>query len=333
MTPDLVLIWAALIAFAVFVYVMLDGFDLGIGILFPLIGDARQRDTAINTVAPIWDGNETWLILGGGGLFAVFPLAYSVLLTAFYAPLIAMLLALVFRGVAFEFRFRSRAHRGLWDVAFAAGSCLATFCQGLILGGIIQGVTIDGRGYAGGWFDWLSPFSLFTAVALCAGYATLGAGWLVIKVEGELQCLAFRCMRRTAFALMISIAMVSLWTPWMHPGIAARWFSWPNLAWLCPVPLLVAATGICLHRAIAMRREVTPFLLTLVLFLLAYVGLLVSLYPNIIPPDVTLWQAAAPDATLGFLLIGTALLLPLVIGYTAYAYWTFRGKVHAESYH
>lgn len=331
---DLALIWAFLIALAILIYVILDGFDLGIGVLFPLVKGESDRDVMMNTVAPVWDGNETWLILGGGGLFAVFPLAYSVVLTALYAPLIAMLLALIFRGVAFEFRFKDPGHKPLWDLAFAGGSIVATFCQGIVLGAFIQGIAVEDRSYAGGWFDWLTPFSLFAGFSLVLGYALLGAGWLVMKTEGTLQVRMYALMTHLTAGLIVCIAIVSLWTPLLNAEIAARWFSWPNLLYLSPVPLLVLAAGLGLYRAIRRRREVQPFLLALTLFLLSYAGLGISLYPNIIPPDVSLWAAAAPDKTLGFMLVGAAILLPVILGYTGYAYWVFRGKVRpGDGYH
>ena len=331
---DLPLIWALLIALAVLVYVILDGFDLGIGILFPFVRNNEQRGVMMNSIAPVWDGNETWLILGGGGLYAVFPLAYSVVLTSLYAPLIAMLLALIFRGVAFEFRFRDPRHRPLWDLAFAGGSILATFCQGIVLGAFIQGIEVENRSYVGGWFDWLTPFSLFTGASLVVGYALLGAGWLVMKTEGELQSRAYGFMSRLWVVLLACIAGVSLWTPLLNEEIAGRWFSWPNLALLSPVPLLVLASAAGLYLAIRRRREVLPFVFALLLFLLSYGGLGISLYPHIIPPDITLWEAAAPDKSLSFMLVGAAILLPLILGYTGYAYWVFRGKVRpGEGYH
>jgi cytochrome bd ubiquinol oxidase subunit II len=334
MTVDLPLIWAGLIALAVLMYVVLDGFDLGLGILFPVIKGERHRDVMMNSVAPIWDGNETWLVLGGGGLYGVFPLAYSVLLTAFYAPLIVMLLALIFRGVAFEFRFRDRDHKPIWDLSFATGSIVATFCQGLVLGAFIQGIAIDGRSYAGGWFDWLTPFSLLCGLALVLGYALLGAGWLVMKTVDDLQARAYRLMRPLAVAVLAAIAIVSLWTPLLNDEIARRWFSWPNIAYLSPVPILVAVTALALWRAILLRREYQPFVLTLVLFVLSYGGLGISLFPHIVPPDVTIWQAAAPPESLAFLLVGALVLLPIILGYTGYAYWIFRGKVRPdEGYH
>ncbi|GAB4141944.1 MAG: cytochrome d ubiquinol oxidase subunit II [Sphingomonadales bacterium] len=334
MNVDLPLIWALLIAFAVLMYVVMDGFDLGIGILFPLVRGEKKRDTMMNSVAPVWDGNETWLVLGGGGLYAVFPLAYSVLLTAFYAPLIAMLLALIFRGVAFEFRFKDPAHKPLWDLSFAGGSIVATFCQGIVLGAFIQGIAVDGRNYAGGWFSWATPFSLFTGLALVAGYALLGACWLIMKTGGDLQARANQLARRLGLPVIGAIVVVSLWTPLLNADIAARWFSWPNLLYLSPVPLLVAAVALGLWRALGGQRTYAPFLLTLALFILAYLGLGISLFPHIIPPDITIWQAAAPDTSLGFLLVGALILLPIILAYTAYAYWVFRGKTEdSEGYH
>ena len=256
MIVDLPFIWAMLIALAVLMYVVLDGFDLGIGILFPAIKGERNRDVMMKSIAPVWDGNETWLVLGGGGLFAVFPLAYSVLLTALYAPLIAMLLALIFRGVAFEFRFKDRKHKPLWDLAFAGGSTAAAFSQGVVLGAFIQGIEIEGRSYAGGWFDWLTPFSLFTGLALVLGYGLLGAGWLVLKTTGALQQKVFVIMRPLAIATLAAIAAVSLWTPLLNGEIAERWFSWPNIVYLSPVPLLVAAGAAGLYRAIQLKPGV-----------------------------------------------------------------------------
>lgn len=330
MAIDLALVWAALIALAVLMYVVMDGFDLGIGILFPFVKGSRNRDQMMNSVAPVWDGNETWLVLGGGGLFAVFPLAYSVIFTALYAPLIGMLLALVFRGVAFEFRYKEPRHKHVWDIAFAGGSTLATFFQGIVLGAFVQGINVEGRTYAGGWFDWLSPFSVFTGVALVAGYALLGAGWLVMKTGGELQTRIYRLMMPIGSAVVAGIVIVSLWTPLLNAHIAARWFSWPNILWLSPVPLLVAASALALYRAVHARKEVQPFVLSLLMFLLSYAGLGISLFPNIVPPDVSLWQAAAPPETLRFMLVGAVILLPIILAYTGYAYWIFRGKVSAD---
>jgi cytochrome d ubiquinol oxidase subunit II len=324
---DLAAVWAFLLAFAVLAYVVLDGFDLGIGILFPVARSDQERDVMMNSVAPVWDGNETWLILGGGGLLAAFPLAYAVLLPALYAPLIAMLLGLVFRGVAFEFRFRSERNRHWWDRGFAGGSLVATLCQGLALGTFVQGVAVRDRAYAGGWFDWLTPFSLATAAGLTVGYALLGAGWLILKTEGEIQERFFRLAWPLAVGLLLAIALVSVWTPVLDARIAARWFSWPNLLYVSPVPLLVAAAAVAFRRAVRDRRERQPFVIALGLFVLSYVGLGISLYPWIVPRSISIWDAAAPEESLLFMLIGAGILLPIILGYTGYAYWVFRGKV------
>ncbi len=273
MAIDLAFVWAILIAFAVLAYVMLDGFDLGIGILFPASSGPEQRDVMINSVAPVWDGNETWLVLGGGGLLAAFPLAYAVLLPALYAPLIAMLLALVLRGVAFEFRFRTTRAKLAWDCAFWGGSVLAALMQGIALGAFIQGFVVEGRAYAGGWWDWLTPFSILTGIAVVVGYALLGATWLIMKTEGALQDWCFRITLPLAAAVVGLIVIVSIWTPLLDATIAASWFGWPNIVFVSPVPLLVAGASLALYRAIQARRERLPFLLSQGLFLLSYVGL------------------------------------------------------------
>ena len=330
---DLAFIWAGLIAFAVLAYVLFDGFDLGVGILFPFLRSERERDQAMNSVAPVWDGNETWLVLGGGGLMAAFPVAYAVVMTALYAPLIAMLLALVFRGVAFEFRWRAVDKR-LWDRAFAGGSTLAAFAQGIALGALVQGIPVSDRAYAGGWWNWLTPFSLLTGVALVVGYALLGATWLVMKTTGELQHDARRFAWITGLATLALIGAVSLWTPLMNAQFMARWFAWPALLYTAPVPLLVALAALVLFAGLARGRDASPFLAALVLFVLSYIGLGISFYPYIVPPSITIWSAAAPDASLGFLLVGAVVLVPLILAYTAWSYWVFRGKIDPEAgYH
>jgi cytochrome d ubiquinol oxidase subunit II len=330
---DLPFIWAGLIAFAVLAYVIADGFDLGIGILFPLLKKAEHRDLAMNSVAPVWDGNETWLVLGGGGLYAAFPLAYAVVLPALYAPLIAMLLGLVFRGVAFEFRWRTERARAIWDIAFAGGSALATFCQGIALGALVQGIRVSGRAYAGGWFDWLTPFSVTTGVALMIGYALLGACWLVMKTAGDLQQQARGIALWSGAGTVALIGIVSLWTPFLNLVFLSRWFAFPAILYTLPMPLAVAGVAGLLFQGLRAGWEVLPFIAALALFILSYIGLGISLYPHIVPPDITIWQAAAPDKSLGFLLIGALILVPIIIGYMAHAYWVFRGKVDAGGYH
>jgi cytochrome d ubiquinol oxidase subunit II len=331
---DLTLIWAGILGFAVFMYVLMDGFDLGIGILFPFAPTDRDRDLMMNSVAPVWDGNETWLVLGGAGLLAAFPLAYALLLPALYLPILLMLIALIFRGVAFEFRYKARTSRWLWDRAFHLGSLGASVAQGLVLGAFVGGFEVEGGEFAGGALDWLTPFSLFCAVSLLAGYALLGATWLVFKTEGGLQAWARRAAQRLLLAVLAAIAVVSLWTPLLNDAIWQRWFAWPNIALLSPVPVLTLAVAAFCWRALGRRAEATPFLCSMALFLLAYGGLAVSLWPKIVPPDITLWEAASAPETQAFLLVGAAVLLPATIIYTAYSYYVFRGKVRADQgYH
>lgn len=334
MTSDLALIWAGLIAFSVLVYVMLDGFDLGIGILFPFVKDAAGRDRMMNSVAPVWDGNQTWLVLGGGGLFAAFPLAYAVIMPALYAPIIAMLLALIFRGVAFEYRWKTQRGKFLWDRSFAGGSMLATFAQGVALGALVQGIPVVDRAYAGGWWDWLTPFSVLTGLALVVGYALLGATWLIYKTEGDVQRAAYRFAWITGAGTLALIGIVSLWTPFLNAGYMARWFRWPQTLYVIPVPLLVCACALALYIGLAKKWQLVPFLASLGLFILSFAGLLISFYPYIVPSSISIWSAAAPDASLSFLLAGAAVLLPLILVYTIHAYWVFRGKVRATGgYH
>jgi cytochrome bd ubiquinol oxidase subunit II len=331
---DLPLIWAAIIVLGVIMYVLLDGFDLGVGILFPYLGSDAERDVAMNSVAPIWDGNETWLVLGGAGLFAAFPLAYAVILPGTYLPLLVMLIALIFRGVAFEFRFKARTNRRWWDRAFHFGSLFATIAQGLVLGTFIRGFEVEGRAFAGGMLDWLTPFSLLTGLALISGYALLGATWLIMKTAGPLQERCYAFARVLLIAVLAFVAIVSIWTPLHTPAIAERWFSWPNLAYLSPVPLITALVVFWHWRALERRRETLPFVLTMALFLLSFLGLGISLWPNIIPPDISIWDAAAPPETQRFVLIGTVFILPIVLAYTAFTYYIFRGKVRpGAGYH
>ncbi|TYT26349.1 cytochrome d ubiquinol oxidase subunit II [Luteimonas viscosa] len=333
MSFDLATAWALLILFAVFAYVVMDGFDLGIGILFPVFPAGRERDQAINSIAPVWDGNETWLVLGGGGLMAAFPLAYGVILTALYPPIIAMLLGLVFRGVAFEARWRDPAHRPWWDVAFTVGSATAAFAQGVTLGALLQGIAVEDRAYGGGWLDWLTPFSLLTGASVVVGYALLGATWLVWKTEGATQAHAWRLAPRLAVGLLAGIVAVSLATLGLEFDYHHRWTQYPVVLLTAQVPLLTAILGYAFWRALRRRRELAPFLLTLGLFGLTFIGLCISMFPFVVPRALTIWDAAAPDASLGFMLVGAVVLIPVILAYTGWAYWVFRGKVGHEGYH
>lgn len=332
---DLPLIWAVIILFAVMMYVIMDGFDLGIGILFPFFPAKEDRDTMMNTVAPVWDGNETWLVLGGAGLLAAFPLAYGVVLSALYLPIILMLVGLVFRGVAFEFRFKaSDARRHWWDKAFICGSILATFFQGVTLGAYIGGLRVVDGVYAGQPFDWLKPFSLFTGFALLGAYALLGSTWLVMKTEGELLGRARAVAIGSAWAVLAAIVAISIWTPLLGANIARRWFSVPNIFYFAPVPLLVLLFLAMLIRTVRRDAHAAPFVCALGLVFLGYTGLGISVWPNVIPPGVSIWDAAAPPQSMGFALVGALLIVPIILMYTAWGYYVFRGKVRqGEGYH
>lgn len=332
MSLDLTMVWAVIIAFAVFMYVVMDGFDLGIGILFPSFAVGEERDQAMNSIAPVWDGNETWLVLGGGGLFAAFPLAYAVILPATYPLVIAMLLGLIFRGVAFEFRWRDPGHRKWWDAAFSGGSLLAAMTQGMILGAILQGIEVRDRAYAGSWFDWLTPYTFLTGLGVTAGYALLGALWLAIKVEGTAEDHAYRLAKRAAFATMLLLVAVSAATPFLALQYRDRWFEWPEIAFASQVPLLCAILFAILFHALAVRRAGRGFLAGLGIFLLGMIGLGISMWPYAVPEAITIWDAAAPERSQVFMLIGVAIIMPVILAYTGWAYWVFRGKV-SEGYH
>lgn len=330
---DLTVIWAFVIAFAVGFYVIADGFDLGIGLLFPRFPVGPERDAAMNAIAPVWDGNETWLVLGGGGLMAAFPLAYAIVLPALYAPIVAMLLGLIFRGVAFEFRWRDPAHRRAWDFGFTAGSFVAAFAQGVTLGALLQGIAVADRAYAGGWWDWLTPFSLLTGASLCVGYALLGAGWLIAKTEGETRAIARRAGRPLLALFLLALATVSLATPFLEGQYWQRWFVSPGLFVTVPMPLLVAALAALLWRSLDHDNDAHPFFYALGLFGLTLVGLGISIWPDVIPGRVTIWEAAAPHSSQSFMLIGAIITVPLILAYTGWSYWVFRGKVGGEGYH
>jgi cytochrome d ubiquinol oxidase subunit II len=330
----LAFIWAGLIAFAVLLYVVLDGFDLGVGMLFPTGRNEEEQDVMMNTVAPVWDGNETWLILGGGGLFAVFPLAYAVVMPALYMPIILMLLALVFRGVAFEYRWRTERWKPVWNRAFFLGSLVASLMQGIALGALVQGIEVSNRAYAGGWWDWLTPFSILTGIATAVGYVLLGATWLIMKTEGAIQQRMRGYARLAGIATLAAIGLVSILTPFQDPVYWERWFAWPAMLYSGIVPLLLAVAAWTLYTGLRDKRDATPFLASLAIFILSFAGIGISFYPHMVPPSLTIWEAAAPASSLAFTMVGAAILLPIILGYTAYAYWVFKGKVKAgEGYH
>lgn len=330
---DLTTIWAFIIAFTIFAYVVMDGFDLGIGVLFPTFAVGSERDRAMNSIAPVWDGNETWLVLGGGGLFAAFPLAYAVILPATYPLVIAMLLGLVFRGVAFEYRWRDPGHRRFWDLAFSGGSFVAAMSQGMILGALLQGIEIENRSYAGSWFDWLTPYTLLCGVGVVAGYALLGSTWLIWKLEGEVQAHARKLAFRSGIATIVLMGAVSLYNITLNSEYADRWLTAPELYYAAPVPIVTALVAWSMMHAIRNDRNSKPFWLAIALFFVGMAGLGVTMWPYVAPPSLTIWDAAAPEKSQVFMLVGVAITMPLIIAYTAWAYWVFRGKVGDEGYH
>ena len=331
---DLPLIWAGIIGIAVALYVILDGFDLGVGILFPFARDEKERDQMIGSIAPFWDGNETWLVLGGGGLWVAFPRAYAAIMSALYLPVIVMLLALVFRGVAFEFRNVAVTSKRHWNFAFAAGSTLAALCQGIILGGLIQGINVKDGAYAGGAFDWATPFALMCGLGVVAGYGLLGATWLVMKTDSEVAARARAHAKILLLAVLAFMAVVSLWTPYQFPRIRERWFALPNILYLWPVPVVTALTAFMTWRWLEQGRDIPPFLAAIVLFMLGYLGLAISVFPYLVPPSITIWDAAAAPASQIFMLLGTLPLLPIILIYTGFVYYLFRGKLkEGEGYH
>ena len=333
------LAWGWIIAAAVAMYVILDGFDLGIGILFPFAKDEHERDQMMNTVAPFWDGNETWLVLGGGGLWVAFPKAYAIVMPALYLPVIVMLLALIFRGVSFEFRWVAKPNKSVWNITFAGGSILAAFCQGLILGGLIQGVDVQqqpdvGPQFAGGAFDWFTPFSLLCGVGVVLGYALLGATWLNMKTDAEVARRSRQQAPMLLAAVLVAMGLVSIWTPFAVDRIWDRWFSLPNLLILWPIPLVTVGVAYLVWRGLENGREIGPFFGSIVLFLLGFLGLAISTFPYLVPPHITFWDAAAAPASQIFAGIGVVIMFPIIIGYTVLVSWLCRGKGRAgEGYH
>ena len=329
---DLVLVWAFIIGFGIIMYVMMDGFDLGVGILFPFAPSEQDRDTMMNSVAPVWDGNETWLVLGGAGLLAAFPLVYSILLPALYIGVFLMLAGLIFRGVAFEFRFKAHRSRYLWNWAFAGGSTVAAFAQGVVVGSYIQGYETANRVYVGGPLDWLTPFTIMTGLGLIAGYALLGSTWLIMKTEGPLQKWAYKISLPLLATVLVVFGMIGVWTPFVDDMVRSRWFDNLSVIWILPFLTLLFAFKI--FRSVRDRLEGMPFVATIGLFVTTYLGLIVSRWPYVVPPNYTLWDAASAYNSQMFLLIGLLVAVPFVLAYTAWTYWVFRGKVRAgEVYH
>jgi cytochrome d ubiquinol oxidase subunit II len=331
---DVTVIWAAIIALGLFMYIVLDGFDLGVGMIFPFFPADNERDMMMHSIAPVWDGNETWLVLGGAALFAAFPMVYSVALSGLYLPIIFMLVCLIFRGVSFEIRGKANRTKNLWSLSFICGSAGAAFFQGVILGAYLQGIPVKDGIFSGDPFFWVTPFSFFTGMGLMVTYALQGATYLVMKIDGDLQERLRALVWPLTLALLGFILAVSIWTPLTDAQIASRWFSSSFRYRLYPIPVLVAITALAMFHAVRRRHETTPFILSLVLILLGYIGLLVSIWPYAIPNSVTLWDAASPRSSQLFALVGAVIIIPIIIVYTTAGYWIFRGKVEAGSqYH
>jgi cytochrome bd ubiquinol oxidase subunit II len=332
MTHTLPILFGLAMTFGIAMYVVSDGFDLGVGILFLLAPTEHDRDVMMSSVAPIWDGNETWLVFGGTVLFAAFPVAYATVLPAFYLPLVLMLFGLIFRGVAFEYRFRARAGRRLWDWTFSTGSSFAAFTQGLVLGGYINGIAVQNEVFAGTSHGILTPFALVCGLGLLAGYALLGATWLVFKTAGSTRDFGRMAAIPSLALSALFLLAISIWTPLDHRYVALRWFSPPAIHYIWIPPLLTALVLYGIWRALHRAHDAMPFVLSVVFFLLALLGLSISLWPYAVPYSVTLWQAASSTSTLIFLGIGTAVILPIIVLYLAYAHWVFRGKASGGGY-
>jgi cytochrome d ubiquinol oxidase subunit II len=324
-------IWFFIIGLVLVLYVVLDGFDLGVGILSLFEGREQRRGMMMASLGSVWDANETWLVLLGGALFGAFPVVYGVVLHALYVPILLMIFGLIFRGIAFE--FREHASRKLWwNAAFGGGSLVAAASQGLVLGALLEGIEVRGGQFAGGVWDWLSPFSLLIVLGVVAGYTLLGAAYLVLKTEGDLQRRAAQRARIAAWLTVLAGAGVTVWTPLLYDYIAQKWFSPPTLYYLTPLPLFAAFAFFMLLRALRRGYEHTPFLWSLAIFVTSFIGLALSLYPYIVPPYLTVTDAAASGKTLVFMLAGIGMLIPIMLVYNGYQYLVFRGKVRSAHY-
>jgi cytochrome bd ubiquinol oxidase subunit II len=317
--------WASLIAFAMLFYVILDGYDLGVGILTGTTRDEGFKDTMMNAIAPFWDGNEVWLVLIGAGLFAAFPMVYAIFLPAFYLPMALMLIGLIFRGVAFEFRYHAGRYRRFWTLGFFLGSFMVSLVQGIAIGRMVQGLSIVNGQYAGGAFDWLTPFSLFCGFGLAIGYMLLGAAWLVFKTEGPLREWAYERLRWLLVAVLVVLAVVFLYTLAIHLRVRDRFF---KDAWLMIFPLIIALASISLWTGIRRRLDWVPYGMAVVIFFAAFIALEASFWPYLIPFTVTIETAAAPVQSLRFLFYGAGIVVfPVILVYTGMVYWILRGKI------
>jgi cytochrome d ubiquinol oxidase subunit II len=312
----LVLVFTALMGAAILAYVVLDGYDLGVGMLMPAASD-REQQVMVNSIGPFWDANETWLVLGIGLLLVAFPAAHGVVLGALYLPVAAMLVGLMLRGVAFEFRVKAEGwHRELWNWLFWAGSFLAAFAQGLMLGRYVTGF-VPGFGY------WL--FAIVVAGGVCGGYVLLGATWLVLKTEGELQRKAIAWAKWGLMWVALGVALVSLGTPFASETVRAKWFAFPNIVLLSPLPAGALLAGVLLFFSLG-KSDWKPFACAVAIDCIAFAGLAYSMFPYVVMDRLTIWQAAAHPSALKFLLVGAAIVLPFIAGYTLYVYRVFGGK-------
>ncbi len=328
---DLALFYFLVLGFAIFMYVLLDGFDLGIGILYPWFNQDGERDHLMRSISHVWDGNETWLVFGGVVLFAAFPAAYAGITSTFYLPIMLMLFALIFRGVAFEYRFKSDTSRPYWDFAFSAGSAVAAFCQGMLLGSLVQGVPADVDSLSS--LHWLTPFSILTGFSVMAGYALLAACYLFMKSRGRIQAHSAKLAKRLLLITILAMVIVSLWTVTSQVEIRQRWFSGLNFLWLSPLPIITLVVAVLAWRDLnrhsvgQSHHEDRPFWYAATLFLLGFAGLVVGLFPYLIPRQLTFMDAASPDSSLLFLLPGICIFVPLICAYTFWGYRVFAGKV------
>jgi cytochrome d ubiquinol oxidase subunit II len=329
---DLIIIWSCLLALAIILYIVLDGFSLGIALLFPTARDEKERDIFVDSIAPVWDANQTWLVFGGGALFIAFPMIYGVLFSGLYIPLLTFIFGLIFRGVTFEFRANA-TRKGPWNMAFFLGSLVAVIAQGLTLGGILSGMTVAGGHFAGGPFDWLNPFSMMVGIALIAGYVLLGATYLIVKTGGAIQERAYRYAFWAAMIVLGFQILVTIWTPLHYSSALKNWLSPPRIYFIWTFPMLGLAAFYALIKSLKARREILPFVFSVLFYFAGYLGLIASVYPYAIPPSITFQEAAAQQETLRFTLWGVIIVLPFVLGYTVYSYIVFRGKVGKESYY
>jgi cytochrome d ubiquinol oxidase subunit II len=313
---DLALVFMVLMGVSVLAYVVLDGYDLGVGMLMPAATD-HEQSLMVASIGPFWDANETWLVLGIGILLAAFPVAHGIVLGALYLPVVAMLVGLMFRGVAFEMRIKAEGwHRELWNWLFWAGSFLAAFAQGLMLGRYITGFQ-SGAGY------WL--FALVTGAALCGGYVLLGATWVIYRTEGALRDKAVAWARWGLLWVALGVALVSLGTPLVSETVREKWFSFPRIVFVSILPLATVAAWLWVWFSLR-KSDIKPFLGSIAIYVLAFLGLAYSLFPYVIIDRMTIWQAAAHESALKFVLVGAVIVLPFIFGYTIYVYRVFGGK-------